>query len=149
FSILPQAAAPDHVLFNAAAEFDREHSAVALLDLSSNADQLGVAISLRQSFDLRIDKLALNAAGMNLAVFTVPEISWEPMLSDPPVAGLDSPANDGGPSIIEVETIALTPIAPEPVLRLFLDHINNRNDETLSARFTLPFGLRAQVQQRE
>lgn len=117
-----------------------------LLDLSSNADQLGVLLTARRASDIRIDKLALAAAGMDVQIFTVPEISWEAMVSD--AGNIANPSDDGGPAIVALpELQQLVPIEPAPVLAAFVGDVND--GYAYDAGFTLPFGLRAHVQATE
>ena len=126
-----------------------ERLPIGLLDVSSNADQLGVFMhSNIQPQEVTIDNLALFAIGRSVGIFTVPEISWEPMVSYDPLPAspaphrLDSP-NDGGASTVRVETAKMIPLAPRPMLTMFIDQVNKGNP--FAARFTLPFGLVAHV----
>jgi hypothetical protein len=116
---------------------------LSLLDLSTNADFFGVEFLPGRNVSIAIDQMALTLPGSQVAVFTVPQISWEPMKSDPPVAGLHS-KNDGGPSTFAVETVDLVRVEPVAALRFLVDEV--AGGASFKARFTLPFGLVANVQ---
>lgn len=120
-----------------------ERRTLSLLDLSTNADFFGVEFLPARNLSIAIDQMALTLPGSQVAVFTVPQISWEPMKSDPPVAGLHSD-NDGGPSIFAVETVDLVRVEPAAALRFLVDEV--AEGASFKARFTLPFGLVANVQ---
>jgi hypothetical protein len=120
-----------------------ERQRLSLLDLSTNADLFGVQFLPGRNATISIDQLALTIPGSGLAVFTVPQISWEPMKSQPPVAGLHSD-NDGGPSAFTVETVNLVRIEPAAALHFIEDEVGG--GATFKGRFTLPFGLVANVQ---
>ena len=95
-----------------------------LLDVSGNADQLGVlSTSSDTPSGLTIAGSTLQAPGGTMALFTVPEISWEPMVLDPsspaPPGSTTSP-DDGGASAIFVRTVQLIPVSPVVVASAFL-----------------------------
>ena len=116
---------------------------LALLDLSTNADLFGVEFLPGRAASVSIEQMALTVPGSNLAVFTVPQISWEPMKSHPPAAGLHSD-NDGGPSAFTVETVDLVRVEPGPALHFLADEVGA--GANFKGRFTLPFGLVANIQ---
>jgi hypothetical protein len=118
----------------------------SLLDLSTNADLFGVEVSVPPRSAAAVDKMALALRGRNVRVFTVPQISWEPMKSDPAVAGLQ-PTDDGGPSTFEVETVNLVRVEPAAALYFLESEVGA--GATFDAHFTLPFGLVANVQTAE
>jgi hypothetical protein len=121
-----------------------EGQRLSLLDLSTNADLFGVQlVPSRGNTTISIDQMALTIPGSGLSVFTVPQISWEPMKSQPPVAGLHSD-NDGGPSAFTVETVNLVRIEPAAALRFLEDEVGG--GANFKGHFTLPFGLVANVQ---
>jgi hypothetical protein len=66
---------------------------VALLDLSTNADLFGVRYSLLGA-NPTVRQMALVLPGAGFTVFTVPQVSWEPMKSEPTESGLHS-SDDG------------------------------------------------------
>ncbi len=139
----------------------RGATALMLLDVSSNIDQLGVAMDLVQTGRV-IDTLAPPAAPgagglaivgldlvapcLDLRVFTVPAVSWEPVVTvqNPLVAPdpFPSPAgflDDGGPSVLGASDVTLVPVAPGPLLdRVLSAYAGGAAGE---ARFTLPFGM--------
>ena len=118
----------------------------SLLDVSTAADQLGVLIGQRQMQPLEIKGLTVHAPGERIGVFTVPEISWEPVInhpSSPPPAPIDPP-HDGGASTFQVPTVHLAPISPAPLLVQLLDAIEDGSEAR--ARITLPFGIEARIE---
>jgi hypothetical protein len=122
------------------------NSLPALLDVSSNADQLGVTAVTQAGSPLTITGLTLRAAGSVLGIFTVPEISWEPMTQDPtspPPPGSLSPPDDGGPTTFSVQTAQLVPIEPAALAPLFIDASAAGSQTTVG--LSLPFGIRAQI----
>lgn len=121
----------------------RGERSILLLDLSSNADLFGVQFSLFQSSSLGIDRMALMLPGSEVIVFTTPQVSWEPMKSEPTAAGLRAD-NDGGPTEFLVETVNLVRVEPAAALRFLESEVGA--GANFRARFTLPFGLVARVQ---
>lgn len=138
----------------------------ALLDVSSNADQMGVSFAFYDPrrlpggevgnappapvSPLEVHNLDLSAQNRFVRAFTVPQISWEPMLNlTPPQRAGDPPANkvlfpnDGGPTRIVNDDITVVPIAPIPVTKQIVDDFTNRAKGYTAALFTLPYGLRA------
>ena len=117
-----------------------------LLDVSSAADQLGVFVGPRsQGQPLVVHGLTVHAPGNRVGVFTVPEISWEPVYnhpSSPPPAPI-APPHDGGPSTFTVPTVHLVPVAPAPMLADLLAGIENGGE--VDSRITLPFGIEARI----
>ncbi|MBI1826028.1 MAG: hypothetical protein HY287_02585 [Planctomycetes bacterium] len=124
----------------------RGERGLSLLDLSTNADLFGVEFSLIQSSEVAIENMALALPGNDVTVFTVPQISWEPMKSDPAVAGLHADS-DGGPSKFRVETVNLVRVEPGAALRFLEAEV--AASRFLEASFTLPFGLVAHVKAGE
>jgi len=146
----------------------------ALLDVSSNANQMGVSfawfgegrLAMMQTlaavpaqataasgqFPLQIKGLDVGAKGSSVRVFTVPQISWEPVFNlTPPAPGIpgDPPAffnyypNDGGPTKILNNSVHFVPIAPIPVSDFIINEFNTDPQNKTAAIFTLSFGLRA------
>ena len=119
-----------------------------LLDLSSNADQFGVILPTPDVRFLSVDKLSLISPGNQVAVFTLPPISWEPMLTGLPTAvsgdiPLPPPPHDGGPAALLVESVHLVPVAPKP---LVLDYVSEvQAQKRLRARLPLPYGIYADI----
>ena len=136
--------------------FDRAlgHAApesVLLLDVSSHADQLGVGVGFRPSRltvppPITIQNLDLAAPGFNLRIFMLPQVQWEPVRTEPKSIVPPFPeklysVNDGGPTLIGVQTVELIPIAPIPVTSSFLEAY--RALTPAAVLFTLPFGIKA------
>jgi len=164
------------------ADWDRQFAAFeqeqfALLDVSSNADQMGVSFawfdprrrddrsltrldafasgnapSTVGAFPLHIEGLDLSAESRFVRAFTVPQISWEPLVNlgtpgggvtgDPPI-GFNLYPNDGGPTRLFNDSPALVPLAPIPVTESLVKDFTTRSTGFTGALFTLPFGLRS------
>jgi hypothetical protein len=150
-------------------EFAQEQ--FALLDVSSNADQMGVSFAYfdprrhqgenTSPFDevygsgpaapanpLEIRDLDLSTQQRFVRAFTVPQISWDPIVNltapqrsgDPPQSLLVFP-NDGGPTRLLSDDTAVVPIAPIPVAHHLVDEFATRTSGFTGALFTLPYGL--------
>jgi hypothetical protein len=164
----------------------------ALIDVSSRANQMGVAFSfahntlqqtVSRQYDINIDDnnnvqvfpvqmrgLDVVAAGYHAQAFTVPQISWEPVLNttapqcvagatipspenpdvmvpasapfDPPI-GWNYYQNDGFATRIgnlSKEPVTLSPI---PMAKYLVSSYRNRDDGKTYALFNLPFGMLA------
>ena len=164
----------------------------ALLDVSSKANQMGVAFSynnnlLQQTaaikydiniqnenevvvFPIQMRGLDVVTPGRNAQSFTVPQISWEPVLNttapqcvpgamipdpqnpdvsipasgpfDPPI-GWNYYQNDGFPTRIgnlSKKEVALSPI---PMGKYLVNSYRNKEDGKTYAMFNLPFGMLA------
>jgi hypothetical protein len=123
---------------------DAVNPQILLLDLSSNADFFGVLFFPFESPGVvKIDQMALALPGSDLTVFTVPQVSWEPMKSEPPAAGLRAD-NDGFRSEFQVETVNLVRLEPAAAVRFLESEVGAGTN--FRAGFTLPFGLVAKVQ---
>ena len=149
----------------------------ALLDVSSNADQMGVSFAwfnpqqVNESdqvfnkvfggeapastspYPLQVRELDLTAESRFVRAFTVPQISWEPLINlpnpnvppaagDPPV-GFNLYPDDGGPTRLFNDSVEPVPIAPIPVTEFLVQDFAARQKGFTGALFTLPFGLRA------
>ena len=161
---------PDQIWDSLFEQFGQEQ--FSLLDVSSNADQMGVSFAF---FDPRnvekgqspfgeafgggpaapgnpveVRDLDLSAQSRFVRAFTVPQLSWEPMLNltaperagDPPLWKLFFP-NDGGPTRLMNNDTTVVPIAPIPVTHHLVDDFTKRPNGFTGALFTLPYGLRA------
>ena len=125
-----------------------------LLDVSSNANQFGVAIppQLRTGSSLQVQGMSLVAEARHVAVITLPPISWEPMLTKTPEPGATSdvplppPPHDGGPAFLTADVVELRPVEPVPLLRAYHEAIRDRRH--FNARLPLPFGLIANLNSR-
>ncbi len=140
----------------------------ALLDVSTNADLFGVSFEYQRRksgiavthavpsatdspLPVQIDGMDVISQGYNVKAFTVPQISWEPVvnLSQPAITG-DPPLgpnyypDDGGPTQIlntSEDTVALAPL---PLTGYLVDGFQDKPDTFAAYAFlTLPFGLKA------
>lgn len=125
-----------------------------LLDVSSNADQLGVGMAIAAGAlapaptgqALSISALDLVAPCLDLRVFTAPAVQWEPVVTiqNPNVLPFPFPSpagflDDGGPTLLGAVDVTLVPVAPTPLL----DQVISAYDGGAAgaALFTLPFGM--------
>jgi hypothetical protein len=152
-SVLPQPVQPArlHRFFGrfSAALRDVPSTGLTLLDVSSNADQLGVQFGLphRQDQPLAIRDLALSTTALNCRAFLLPQFQWEPvtnvfnpLVKDPP--GPLFSRGDGPPTLIGAASVRLVPIAPVPIAEEIVRAYHE--DRTgVAAVFTLPFGIEA------
>jgi hypothetical protein len=156
-----------------------------LLDVSSNADQMGVSLGnaiqverdprgdarlstvsapiqgaaiSRDNLQLQIVNMDVVVGAQNLRAFTLPQISWEPILNIPLPFAFDAKDaitttpgllvfdNDGIPTRIASGSPHQVPIAPLPVTKHFLKEFNDKHvPQPLYSAFTLPFALLAQA----
>ena len=139
----------------------------ALLDVSTNADLFGVSFNWLagreqlvrthvpaaggSAFPVQVQGMNVVSQGRNAKVFTVPMISWEPLINlsqpkvpgDPP-AGLNYYPNDGGPTQILNNSDDSVTLAPLPLTGYLLDRFEQDDEEFAAvALMTLPFGLKA------
>jgi len=140
----------------------------ALLDVSSNANQMGVSFAWfgdRQlslvrthqvvadagAFPLQVQGVDVVSQARNVRAFTTPVVSWEPVInltqpepgkSDPPQP-VDYYPDDGGPTRIVNNSVRLVPIAPISVCEMLVDAYRDEPGNVTAASFTLPFGMRA------
>lgn len=134
--------------------------ALVLLDVSTNADLLGVGFGLAAdrwevtagadpgAGQVQIVGLDLVSFGRNVRVLTAPAISWEPVFtpSNPafPFPPVLASADDGGPTRLGVNSVELVPIAPVPALEHLIERYGDPADpRPVAAMLTLPFGMRA------
>jgi hypothetical protein len=148
----------------------------ALLDVSTQADLFGVSFSglggerfvaertyavapASAAFPLQVEGMDVVSQGKNVRAFTVPQISWEPVLNtaphvlpgDPPGYSLYSPPrlvpnyypDDGGPTRLYTNSVQLVPLAPIPVTRMIESEFHTEPLNITTSLFTLPFGMRA------
>jgi hypothetical protein len=140
----------------------------ALLDVSTNADLLGISFGFfnrtrmamvtthvpvgSTGFPLQAKGMDVVSHGMNVKAFTVPQISWEPVINltppdlpnggDPP-AGFNYYPDDGGPARILNNSPDQIALAPIPLTDFLVEkHAEDKTFAALSL-FTLPFGMRA------
>ena len=154
--------------------------AFSMLDVSTNADLMGVSFSTNniqvvsdpaagaysiQQVDnsaetdiLQILGLDLSTPGKFIRAFTVPEISWEPVVNlakeQPPASGDPVPppgefllfGDDGGPTQLFNNSSVAVPIAPIDVSNFIVNSYTNNdpaNPVLTASLFTLPFGMRS------
>ena len=146
----------------------------SLLDVSSHANQMGVSFQLtsryreigndalemyktydvaatgQSGFPLQVQGMNVVSQNINVNAFTLPQISWEPVINlTPPQKPGDPPAlfnyypNDGGATKLFNNSVQFVPIAPIPVTHSLIKSYTEEQDNILAALFTLPFGLRA------
>ncbi|GJM31693.1 MAG: hypothetical protein DHS20C18_06940 [Saprospiraceae bacterium] len=142
----------------------------SLLDVSTNADMMGVTYGfLNEDYLLQlthvptsanpnapaipyqIEGMDFKASGKYVKAFTVPQISWEPVinLSDNAVLGVDPPPgllafpDDGGPTRIFNDSVNTVTLAPIPLTNFIVDQFKNDDQLNTYSFFTLPFGLQA------
>ncbi|MBK8429351.1 MAG: hypothetical protein IPL27_26870 [Lewinellaceae bacterium] len=141
----------------------RNHHFFSLLDVSTAADWMGVNVGyldeqfiFERRFEVVTDQNPLSADGMDVVatgrlvrLFTVPQISWEPVLNkakatnvanDPP-EGLLLFKDDGPPTLIGNTGSDTVPIAPLPVAEYLDEGYNNNPEFKAWSFFTLPFGM--------
>ncbi len=153
--------------------------AFALLDVSSNANQFGVSFAsfgreklalmrthavapvnndavTNLQFPIQVKGMDVVSPGLFAKVFTVPQISWEPVvnLTDPLKINPTNPAleppfgpnyypNDGGPTRIFNNSVQLVPLSPIPLTNFIIDRFANEKGNITTSLFTLPFGMKA------
>jgi hypothetical protein len=141
----------------------------ALLDVSTNADLLGVSFgtfgvdrmamlttmlpagAASGGFPLQVQGMDVVTRGMNARAFTVPQISWEPVvnltappagISDPPL-GANYYPDDGGPTRLMNNSAEQVALAPIPLSEFLVDRFDNRPNFAVLSLGTLPWGMRA------
>ena len=138
----------------------------ALLDVSTNADLLGISfgtfgtdrmamlttmLPVGGGFPLQVDGMDVVTRGMNARAFTVPQISWEPVINlTPPPSGISDPPvganyypDDGGPTRIMNNSAEQVALAPIPLSDFLIDRFDKRQNFAALSLGTLPFGMRA------
>lgn len=141
----------------------------SLLDISSNANQMGVSLGTQNplirkgkgeyevgrnsAFALKIEGMELKYPEGYARTFMLPQIAWEPAINLTPTGGVSGNpelgpmfyANDGGPSRIWNNNNRFVTLAPIPLIDAQIKAFKEeRTNLTLSA-FTLPFGLKAVI----
>jgi hypothetical protein len=138
----------------------------ALLDVSTNADLLGVSfgtfgtdrmammttmLPAGSGFPLQVEGMDVVTRGMNARAFTVPQISWEPVINlTPPPTGIKDPPvgpnyypDDGGPTRIINNSAEQVALAPIPLSKFLVDRFENWQNFAALSLGTLPWGMRA------
>jgi hypothetical protein len=129
---------------------------IALLDVSSNIDHLGVTWGYfardKQPSDLddllRIEDLTITTRQRNARLFMLPQFQWEPLknLPNPNIGFFPDrlvSGDDGGASLFGADTVRLVPLLPERTLEALVEGFDTTD---IGAWFTLPFGIRAVAQ---
>ncbi|MDT4966279.1 MAG: hypothetical protein QOJ64_1016 [Acidobacteriota bacterium] len=151
--------------------------AFALLDVSTNADLLGVSFGLNvfggrqvvtrtthkvvetregeqqmvlsSDFPFQVEGMDVVSEAGYARMFTVPQISWEPVFNlTPPVLPADPPwlmnyyPDDGGPTYIVNNSQGTVALAPIPLTDFLVDSFDEAGFFAL-AFFGLPFGMKA------
>lgn len=128
--------------------FERSRSLI-LLDVSTNTDQFGVAVSTAGRDDnpasraVAVRDLYLERA--DVVLVTLPAVQWEALITDadpdPTFPHRLGFATSGVPSVISVPSARLVPIYPKAALDTLVDNFAAANPRPAQARFTLPFGM--------
>ncbi len=143
--------------------------AFALLDVSSNANQLGISFSMfggtrmgmvhtsdavntnaNSGFPFGVQEMSVVARGSQVRAFMLPIVAWEPLINlsgkvQPmdPVALWNYYPNDGGPTRIFNNSELPVALAPLPLTTYIFQQFNHNNQNRTVASFTLPFGIHA------
>ena len=133
------------------------HEPRLLLDVSGNADQLGVCFALDPRGDNDTDPplsfagITLETFGYNVHIFAEPQVAWEPVVNVPNPNNLNFPGKgisitDGERAQVGVNTVHLVPITPSGAASgLMAAH---KKGDNAAALFTLPFGMQAMAKWR-
>jgi len=126
---------------------------IVLLDLSTNVDRFGVSLASHSdpagggnTAPLAVDALFLESASNAVSILTVPAVQWEPVSTDsgPPFPTPMTFANNGGPTVMTVQSVQLVPVAPAPALdNLVANFTTSTTPQLTNGRWTLPFGILA------
>ena len=133
----------------------RVQEGLALVDVSTNIDQLGVSWGFfvrdsreAQPFPLQIKGLDVISPGSHSRLFLLPQFQWEPLRNLPnPNIQFFYPdrlasGDDGGATIFGSNTVTLVPVTPDAVLdNLVTEFHHGLRSQPVGARFTLPFGI--------
>jgi hypothetical protein len=141
----------------------------ALLDVSTNADLMGVSFAIlggrgttrttvvpaanatSSEFPLQVKGMDVVSAGRNVRAFTVPQISWEPVVNltcphidGDPQWGPNYYPDDGGPTQIINNSADTVALAPLPVTAHLLRGFEADPESFAAlALMTLPFGMKS------
>jgi len=140
-------------------------NAFALLDVSTNADLMGVSLGFanddfifRRKYVIKQDVIGnpLSIYGMDVyaasrfvQIFALPQISWEPVINisemsniaKDPYPGILMFMHDGVPAQIANTGIEPVTIAPLPLTEKVTEWYNNKNGFAAWSYFTLPYGM--------
>ncbi|TGB02556.1 hypothetical protein [Streptomyces sp. MZ04] len=132
----------------------RHRSGLALLDVSSSADQLGVSVALPSGSErapFTVESLSLHTEASNTLVFLLPQFQWEPVRNRAnPLTGDKNGMlkfrSDGGPTLMGARpvtpSVTLVPVTPVHVANEIL-RAHELDDAHAAVLFTLPFGMKA------
>jgi len=137
-------------------------SNIYLLDVSTNADLMGVGFSPSINSDRKevqasvtglpfsIRGIDLTTYAINAKIYTLPQIQWEPIRTiqnpdvSPPFPSPATSPHTGSPTLMAIESYDLVPIAPLPVIDKFLAAYNDdAHPSRAVGLFNLPFGMKA------
>ena len=98
--------------------------------------------------EIAIRGLDLAAPSLNVRVFMLPQVQWEPVVTPPnPAAPFPEKlfsVSDGGSALIGTNSVNLVPVAPIPIAEELLHAIRDP-ERNAAVLFTLPFGIKAVV----
>jgi len=123
---------------------------LALLDVSSNSDRLGVSVQPgidQHSSAAVLSNLHLSVPGASACVFLLPQFQWEPVQNLPHQrtgdhVGTLFMSDDGGPTLLCSDSVRLVPVAPVAVVgEVVRSYSQDAGQAGIS--FTLPFGKQA------
>lgn len=142
----------------------------ALLDVSSKANQMGIAFCQQSNFLQRlvavtydvniqdeengnvfpilVNGMDVVAEGKRVQSFTLPQVAWEPVFNltpksvdgDPPY-GFNYYTTDGVATRLGNLSRQWVPLSPIPMAKYLVETYKSRDDERTYAMFNLPFGM--------
>ncbi|MCB9336750.1 MAG: hypothetical protein H6577_01345 [Lewinellaceae bacterium] len=140
----------------------------ALLDVSTNADLLGISFGLfgntrlamvttmapvgSAGLPLQVEGMDVVSRGFHVKAFTVPQISWEPVINltppdlpngGDPDFGFNYYPDDGGATRILNNSAENVVLAPIPLTDFLVENFAEKENFSALSLFTLPFGMRA------
>jgi len=147
--------------------------AFALLDVSSNANQMGISFGMfgnkrmammptgtvaithtdttvNNALPFLVQDMSVLSSAMFVRAFTLPQVAWEPVFNlSAKVQPMDPDLlfnyypNDGGPTRLFNFSAKPVPLAPIPVTKFLVDEFKKTPKSYTMSNFTLPFGMRA------
>jgi hypothetical protein len=118
-----------------------------LLDLSSHDHHFGVALETPSDQQPRITENRLTVELRDVRLLMQPQVQWEPVQVEPnPEAGVThrevvSSTTNGARTLAGADSVKLVPVAPGVVGREIVAAA--KQNQSVCALFSLPFGLRA------
>jgi hypothetical protein len=134
-----------------------EPGPIALLDVSSAADQFGVrfaspvinrdaTVTTVNAGGPVIEGLDIVAPASTIRLITLPAVQWEPV-SGPDGTGPFSPMSfpdSGGETELASQSVHLVPVAPKPAIaQMLADYDSEPTPAGVVASISFPFGIRA------